>query len=329
MNKSLTLLPETRDRRRLEVNLSNVTLGLRGDLPSVALRGSAGSCAAGGDYQDRHGHRQGFVATAGRDGRWRTAIEVPGLAALDAGGHAVVTSVSCASPTSCAAGGDYTRGNTSQQGFVADENNGVWGTAIELPGLAALNNGGFVQVLSVSCGSPGSCVTGGDYTRHNLSLQGFVADENNGVWGTAIELPGLAALNAGGGAVVTSVSCGSTGSCAAGGEYTDRHHRGQGFVAAKLVFRRGHDGAVHPREPVQGRQGHPGRNVVLGLGLSHVHTIQASYPAHGDQRRLIRRQAPARFAAQASRALAASWRSSSSAGSSRRDRWSRPRVSSR
>ena len=55
-----------------------------------------------------------------------------------------------------------------------------------------------------------------------------------GSWGRAIEVPGLAALDKVGGAVVVSVSCGSAGSCAAGGEYTDRHHRGQGFVAAKL-----------------------------------------------------------------------------------------------
>jgi len=60
-----------------------------------------------------------------------------------------------------------------------------------------------------------------------------VADEVNGRWREAIEVPGLGALNAGGGAVVVSVSCASTGSCAAGGEYADRHDRGQGFVASR------------------------------------------------------------------------------------------------
>ena len=194
---------------------------------------SAGSCAAGGYYRSGHG-RQGFVADE-RHGRWRRAIEVPGLAALNKGGNAGVTSVSCASAGSCAAGGNYTEGDGNAQGFVA-EDNGVWGTAIEVPGLAALNTGGFVQVLSVSCGAAGSCAAGGDYTRgnsRNLSLQGFVADEDNGVWSEAIEVPGLAALNTGGGAVVVSVSCGSASSCAAGGEYTDRHQKGHGFVAVK------------------------------------------------------------------------------------------------
>ena len=100
-----------------------------------------------------------------------------------------------------------------------------------MPGLAALNKGGPPRSLSVSCGSAGNCAAGGDYTRRNSGLQGFVADERNGRWGEAIEVPGLAALNKGGDAEVVSVSCGSAASCAAGGEYTDRHNRGQGFVA--------------------------------------------------------------------------------------------------
>lgn len=46
--------------------------------------------------------------------------------------------------------------------------------------------------------------------------KGCVAVEKNGVWGRAIEVPGLAALNKGG-AFVFSVSCASTGNCAAYG----------------------------------------------------------------------------------------------------------------
>ena len=49
-------------------------------------------------------------------------------------------------------------------------------------------------------------------------------------WGRAIEVPGLGAMNKGGGpnlfVGVSSVSCGAAGSCVAGGYYTDRrHHR--------------------------------------------------------------------------------------------------------
>src|SRR5450755_2089137 len=183
--------------------------------------GSASSCAAGGDYTDRRRHGQGFVVSE-RHGRWGTAIEVPGLGALNKGGSASVSSVSCASAGNCAAGGYYTDGDGHQQGFVAVERHGRWGKAIEVPGLAALNKGGDASVGSVSCGSPGNCAAGGGYGQ-----QGFVAVERHGRWGKAIEVPGLAALNKGGDASVSSVSCASAGNCAAGGDDT---HGGQGFV---------------------------------------------------------------------------------------------------
>jgi hypothetical protein len=189
---------------------------------------SAGSCAAGGYYTDGAGHYRGFVAVE-RHGRWGTAVEVPGLAALNTGGNARVNSVSCASAGSCAAGGFYTGRHGNQQGFVAVERHGRWGTAVEVPGLAALNNGD--AVFSVSCASAGSCAAGGYYT-YSAGAQGFMAVERDGRWGTAIKVPGLAALNTGGDAQVNSVSCASAGNCAAGGFYRNRHGQ-QGFVAVE------------------------------------------------------------------------------------------------
>src|SRR5215831_16870850 len=52
-----------------------------------------------------------------------------------------------------------------------------------------------------------------------------------GTWGTAKELPGLAALNKGGDGVISSVSCASPGNCGAGGIYRDGAGRTQAFVA--------------------------------------------------------------------------------------------------
>ncbi len=66
--------------------------------------GSAGNCAAGGQYADGSGHIQAFVASE-RNGRWGKAIEVPDLGALNAGGVAYVYAVSCASAGSCSAAG--------------------------------------------------------------------------------------------------------------------------------------------------------------------------------------------------------------------------------
>src|ERR1022692_3884540 len=192
--------------------------------------GSAGNCAAGGEYGDRHYHNQGFVAVE-RNGVWGTAIEVPGLGALNKTGLAQVNSVSCGSAGSCAAGGYYL--GRGQQGVVAVERNGRWGTAIEVPGLAALNKGGDAKVNSVSCASAGNCAAGGIY-RDRHGQQGFVAVERHGRWGRATGVPGLAALNQGGYADVSALSCGSAGSCAAGGSYADADsHDFYGFVAVE------------------------------------------------------------------------------------------------
>jgi len=153
-------------------------------------------------------------------GSWGRPIEVPGLRALAKAHDTSVNSVSCASTGNCAAGGDYKDGNGHLQGFVVSEKNGVWGQAIEVPGLGALNTGGDAQVLSVSCGSAGNCAAGGYYGPAGNG-QGFVVSEKNGVWGQAIEVPGLGALNTARDATVVSVSCASAGNCAAGGSYTN------------------------------------------------------------------------------------------------------------
>ncbi len=202
--------------------------------------GAAGNCMAGGSFKSLHGRLQAWVASQ-RNGRWGTAIVVPGTAALNAGGDAGVTSVSCASAGNCTVGGAYTDGSGlgDFQGFVASQVNGRWGTAIEVPGTAALNGGGNAGVTSVSCASAGNCTAGGYYSAGSGPsarghYQPFVASQRNGRWGTAIELPGTAALNAAGIAGVTSVSCASAGNCAAVGFYRDSSSiYSQAFVASQ------------------------------------------------------------------------------------------------
>src|SRR5262252_4023203 len=79
------------------------------------------------------------AGAAGRAGAWQAAIEVPGTGALNKGGTALVTSVSCASAGNCAAGGLYTDRSGHRQAFVASQANGTWHAAVEVPGTAALN----------------------------------------------------------------------------------------------------------------------------------------------------------------------------------------------
>jgi len=197
-----------------------------------------GDCSAGGYYTDASsGHQQALVVTES-SGTWGNAEEVPGSAALNAGGPgAVILSVSCAAPGDCGAGGYYSDASGHEQALVVTQTNGTWGTAREIPGTGALNAGGSARVDSVSCGAPGYCSAAGQYASKTVdgiaTVQAFVANETGGTWGKAEEVPGTAVLNAGGYATVNSVSCASAGNCSAGGSYTTAAPVTQAFVVSE------------------------------------------------------------------------------------------------
>jgi hypothetical protein len=140
---------------------------------------------------------------------WRRGL----LALASAASAALATGTALAGP---AAAVTTSAGTTAAVTAVAA---GHWGNAQAIPGLAALNAGGSARVEALSCASPGNCAAGGSYQDAAHHDQVFAAIETNGVWGTATAIPGLAALNAGGLADVTSVSCGEAGDCAIGGSY--------------------------------------------------------------------------------------------------------------
>src|SRR5260221_9022359 len=72
---------------------------------------------------------------------------------------------------------------------------GVWGRAIAVPGLAALNKGRNAVVLSVSCPSAGNCGAGGYY--HNRGRRGVGGHGGHGRWRPGDEVPGPAGLGKG------------------------------------------------------------------------------------------------------------------------------------
>ena len=205
---------------------------------------SAGNCAVGGSYVGGSGGQA--VVASEVNGTWRTAIEVPGTAALNSGKNvgASADSVSCRSAGNCAAVGSYTDASGHQQAFVASEANGTWHKAIEVPGTAALNTGATAKNLgasadSVSCASAGNCAAVGSYTDASGGRRAFVVGEVNGTWRKAIEVPGTAALSTGATAQnldtsVNSVSCPSAGNCAAVGWYTAASGWSRAFVASEV-----------------------------------------------------------------------------------------------
>ena len=139
---------------------------------------SAGNCAVGGSYTDHAGHVQAFVVREA-NGTWQAATLLPGLAALNAGGNAVVSSLSCPSAGRCAAVGFYADSSDALQVLQDSQAGGTWLAAADLPGLAAadlpglaaLNTDGDAQVSSLSCTSAGNCAAGGFYADGSHQLQ--------------------------------------------------------------------------------------------------------------------------------------------------------------
>jgi hypothetical protein len=106
---------------------------------------------------------------------------------------------------------------------------GTWSNALEMPGTSSLNAGvvrlgssAVPGVNDISCPSADNCSAGGEYTDRAGHGQALLVDEVDGQWQAAIEAPGTAALNVGGRAEINSVSCASSGNCAAGGDFTTR-----------------------------------------------------------------------------------------------------------
>jgi Bacterial Ig-like domain (group 3) len=190
---------------------------------------SAGNCVAAGQYfkfVSPVASTQAFVVTE-KAGIWSASQEVPGTAKLNTGGLALVNSVSCApggGSLNCALGGRYYDKNGHDQAFVDLLKNGAWQQAGEIAG--GPNHGGYAQVSTVSCPKAGNCAAGGYYLTapgSSQKYQAFLASLEGFSWKPVEEVPGTAALNKGMTAHVNSVSCPSTGFCAAGGFYSDGH----------------------------------------------------------------------------------------------------------
>jgi hypothetical protein len=165
-----------------------------------------------------------------------TGVHHPHPPTLNGGGHGMVSSISCAAPGECAAGGYYSVGG-NREAFVVSERHGRWRRAIEVPGTARLNGGNDAEVSSISCAAAGECAAGGFYTDGGSGrLRSFVVSETNGHWGTAVKVRGIKGGDDGAG--VNSISCAAAGECVAGGYYSYPNHFGTDTQQAFVVSER-------------------------------------------------------------------------------------------
>jgi hypothetical protein len=195
--------------------LASLSTGGNGLVTSVSCV-SAGDCAAVGSYSGPH--RTGTFLVNEKNGKWGIAAEVPGLARLSTRGSADADLVSCASAGNCSATGAYDMRSTLETGlnqekvFAVTERNGIWGSAQQVPGLVKIKD---AAINSVSCAAAGDCSAVGTLDAR-YGGPGFVVSENNGIWGSAQQVPGLAHA---GDVGIGPVSCVSAGTCTAGGFY--------------------------------------------------------------------------------------------------------------
>jgi hypothetical protein len=108
-----------------------------------------------------------------KNGVWGQAIDV-------AAGErfAGLNAVSCGSPGNCAAGGFYSNDSGDiVQGLVVVERHGSWGGQIDVPGLRALNQGDYAEVILMSCAPAGGCAAAGTYTDSRGHSHWFVVSQ--------------------------------------------------------------------------------------------------------------------------------------------------------
>jgi hypothetical protein len=209
--------------------LARLNRGGFADVVSVSCP-TAVSCGATGLYTDARRHIQSFVVTK-RDGRWGSALAIPGLARLNVGGDAESSSVSCWTAGGCSVGGVYTAASQNQP-FVVTELGNKWGKAIELPGIARLDGGESAGLNAVSC-VKGTCAAGGGYQQGQLT-NGFVVTGRNGRWGNVLPVPGLGRLNRGHDASLYALSCAAVSHCTAVGVYEVHYEQDvQSFVVSE------------------------------------------------------------------------------------------------
>ncbi len=183
-------------------------------------------CVAVGQFNDTGG-TTGYVEPlieTYSGGSWAaTQSPLPSDAATDAGPtyfpDAWLFAVSCATPTFCAAVGNYQNTTGHRVGFIATLSGTTWSAQpVPLPSGAT-----FADPLGVSCPSAGSCVAVGDYEDGASLFNGLITVLGNGTW-TSMRAP--EPTGAGDDtdgdqfADLFQVSC-SGSSCAAVGGYED------------------------------------------------------------------------------------------------------------
>lgn len=144
-----------------------------------------------------------------------------------------LSTVSCASPGACAAGGLYFDRRGHQQAMIVGQSHGRWHRASELQLPATAAAAPFAEVKGIACAVTGYCAAVGDYVSKGGQGEAFFASEVGGRWlrAQALALPVGAATPRF--SQLWGVSCTGGLACTAAGSYRDAAGKEQAMVVTE------------------------------------------------------------------------------------------------
>jgi hypothetical protein len=128
--------------------------------------------------------------------------------------------VSCGSAGNCVAVGTYETNAEVWEAMIVVEQHGRWSRAIEAPLPAgAPIEGQNAVLLSVTCSPAGQCSAAGEYVDPSGHQQSLLVSSSGGSWIAAPTPAAPSDANSDPNIIPSSISCSTTGQCAAVGTY--------------------------------------------------------------------------------------------------------------
>ncbi len=147
---------------------------------------SATFCVGAGSYPDTSAGNpsNGWLVVDANGSLTGITAPQPAGAGDDADGHqdSILSGVACPAATSCVATGHYNDTNGDPQPLVDMWNGTSWSGVKGPVPSGASTTPTSQQLVSVSCGSPSSCVAAGFYQDSSLSAFGLIDTLSNGSW---------------------------------------------------------------------------------------------------------------------------------------------------
>jgi hypothetical protein len=220
---------------------------------SVVSCSLPGNCTAVGQFKDADDAYQAFTMTS-TNGVWALARPTQFADGIQSDSpSAFLEAVSCSSPGSCTAVGQFRDSNEALQAFTMTSTNGVWALARPAQfadGIQSTTpNASF---NSVSCSSPGNCTAVGKFLNNNNDFEAFTMTSTTGVWETGRPAQFTVGVQSGyPDAGFNSVSCTSPRNCTAVGMFRNSD---SGFEAFTMTSTNGVWALARPAQFADGIQ---------------------------------------------------------------------------